>query len=208
MEDKRATRADWEGLKARLARARAALEHTGGDREAGLRRARILAERARAIAAEPPARDAGESIEVLEFALGAESYAVETSAVAEVQALKDYTPVPCAPEFVLGILNVRGRIVSVLDLRPFFGLPRVGLGNLNRAVLLRAGTMEFGILADAVRGARRVQLSDLQPPLPTHVGAREKYLRAIGRDGLLILDSAKLLSDPAIVVREHADHDP
>jgi len=169
------------------------------------READILAARARALS-EPEERAAPieDGFQVMEFALGREVYAVETAYVLEVHSLKEYTPLPCTPAFVLGILNVRGRIFSVLDIKVFFGIPRAGLTDLNKAILLRDGGMEFGILADAILSLRTLSRSDCQPPLPVHSGIREKYLKGITERGVLVLDAKKLLSDPAIIVREEA----
>lgn len=168
------------------------------------KREAILIARARAIAA-PAVEKSGEAeIDLLEFKLGRETYAVETGHVLEVHAVKDYTPVPCTPAFVLGILNVRGRIFSVLDIRAFFGIPAEGLTDLNKAILLKGKDMEFGLLADAILSVRRLPLSECRPPLPTHTGIREKYLRGVTGKGVIILDALKLLSDEAMVVREQA----
>ncbi len=62
----------------------------------------------------------GEHIEVLEFILAHERYAIETAWVQEVYPLRQLTPLPGTPAFVLGVVNVRGKIISVMDLRVFF----------------------------------------------------------------------------------------
>src|SRR5687768_2140813 len=82
--------------------------------------------RARAQALARPARHvplAEASLEVLEFRLAQERYALETRYVREVYPLKDLTRLPCTPPFVLGIVNVRGRITPVIDIKKFFDLP-------------------------------------------------------------------------------------
>ena len=79
---------------------------------------RILRERALALAAEPgETQTLAQSIEVVEFLLAHERYAVESAYVREVYPLENLTPLPCTPAFVLGIVNLRGEIVSVIDLR-------------------------------------------------------------------------------------------
>src|SRR5438105_2245634 len=84
----------------------------------------ILHARAQALARAPERASATEaSLDVLEFRLGKERYAVESRYVREIIPLKTLTPLPCTPSFVAGIVNVRGRIVAVLDLKKFFGLP-------------------------------------------------------------------------------------
>ena len=191
---------DWAEVRARLGAAQAAGEHawTPGADETG----RILRERALALAAEsgrPQTPD--QSIEVVEFLLAHERYAVETSHVREVYPLENLTPLPCTPAFVLGIVNLRGEIVSVIDLRKFFDLPQTGLPDLNKVIVLESGNMVFGILADAILGVRRIALAGIQPSLPTLTGIREKYLKGITPERTVVLDAGKLLADGEIVVQ-------
>ena len=159
----------------------------------------ILQARAKALAVEPPPPP-GAGFEVLEFILAREHYALEISWIREVYPLREYTPLPGTPAFVVGIIHVRGRIVSVLDLKKFFELQNVGLSDLNKVIVLADGAMEFGILADAVVGVRRILHGDLQPSLPTLTEIRAEYLMGITRQREVVLDGRKLLSDPAIVV--------
>ena len=192
---------DWAEVRARLEAAQAAGERawTPGAVETG----RILHERAVALAAEPArTQTLAESIEVLEFLLAHERYAVESSHVREVYPLENLMPLPCTPAFVLGIVNLRGEIVSVIDLRVFFDLPQTGLPDLNKVIVLESGNMVFGILADAILGARRLALAEIQPSLPTLTGIREKYLKGITPERTVVLDAAKLLADEGIVVQE------
>src|ERR1700726_1698325 len=97
----------------------------------------ILPARAHALARPPAHTPAAETmLDVLEFRLAQERYAIETRYVREVHPLKDLTPLPCTPPFVLGIVNVRGRIVPVFDLKKFFDLPDQGLTDLHRIILI------------------------------------------------------------------------
>ena len=192
---------DWAEVRARLDAAQAAGERawTPGADESR----RILRERALALAAEPDrTQTPAESIEVLEFLLAHEHYAVETCHVREVYPLENLTPLPCTPAFVLGIVNLRGEIVSVIDLRKFFDLPQTGLPDLNKVIVLESANMVFGMLADAILGVRRIALAGIQPSLPTLTGIREKYLKGITPERIVVLDAGKLLADEDIVVRE------
>ncbi|HMF47507.1 MAG TPA: chemotaxis protein CheW, partial [Candidatus Saccharimonadales bacterium] len=121
------------------------LQKTGEEKKKQLLKARAR-ELARDDAKE---KTAGESIEVVEFLLAYETYGIESAYVREICPLKDLTPVPCTPRFVLGIINVRGQIVSVIDMKKFFDLPDQGLTDLNKVLVLRNDRMEFGLLADA-----------------------------------------------------------
>ena len=192
---------DWAEVRARLDAAQAAGQRawTPGADETG----RILHERALALAAEPgETQTLDQSIEVVEFLLAHERYAVESSYVREVYPLENLTPLPCTPAFMLGIVNLRGEIVSVIDLRKFFDLPQTGLPDLNKVIVLESGNMVFGILADAILGVRRIPLAEIQPSLPTLTGIREKYLKGITPGRTVVLDAGKLLADEEIVVQE------
>jgi len=162
-------------------------------------RAAILEQRARRLAIEPPPPP-GPSFEALEFMLAREHYALETCWIREVFPLREYTILPGAPDFVLGIIHVRGRIVSVLDIKKFFELPSIGLSDLNKVIILGNHEMEFGILGDSILGVRRFARDDLQAALPTLSGIRADYLMGITRQREVVLDGLKLLTDPAIVI--------
>ena len=166
----------------------------------------VLRERARALA-RPPQRDAAAttSLEVLEFRLARESYALETRHVGEVLRLNDLTPLPCTPPFVRGIVNVRGRILPVLDIKKFFDLPEQGLTDLHRIILVHGNDLELGLLADVIVGVRIIPVGSLQPSLPTLTGIRAEYLKGVTAERLVVLDLARLLTDPKIIVHEEAE---
>jgi purine-binding chemotaxis protein CheW len=164
----------------------------------------ILKARARALMQKPgkPA-EPGDYLRVLEFSLAHERYALETSFVREVYPLKELTPLPGIPPFILGILNVRGQILSIIDLKRFFNLPEKGLSDLNKVIILRRGRLEVGLLADAVAGVRSVPLAEVQTTLPTLEALSPDYLRGITSQALIILDAEKILADPGLIV--HAE---
>lgn len=155
------------------------------------------------VLAQPMEKEAeSEFIEVVTFLLAYETYGIETSYVREVYPLKNLTPLPGTPAFVAGIVNVRGQVLSVVDIKKFFELPERGLTDLNKVIILSDGLMEFGILADSIVDVRRLPLAGMQATLPTLTGIRENYLKGIAADRMVILDAAKLLADSAIVVHE------
>ncbi len=200
----RKTAIDWREVERRLDAARAA-----GERASTLdpeETTRVLKARAEALARTPaPAESAGERIEIVEFVLAYENYAVETRYVREVYPLENLTPLPCTPAFVLGVVNLRGEILSVIDLKKFFELPEKGLTDLNKVIVLEAESMLFGILADAVLDVRRISVAEIQPSLPTLTGVREAYLKGVTAERTVILDAEKLLADERILVREQVD---
>jgi purine-binding chemotaxis protein CheW len=164
---------------------------------------RILNARAKALARQPKQEEAAtERLEVVEFLLAHERYGIELSYIGEVYPLKDLTRIPCAPSFVLGVMNVRGKILSVIDMRKFFDLPAKGLSDLNKVIIVHDNAMEFGILADAVIGVRILSLAHLLPSLPTLTDIRADYLKGVTEDRLALLDGGKILGDRNIVVHE------
>ena len=116
--------------------------------------------------------------------------------------LKEFTPLPGTPPFVFGIINFRGQILSIIDLKKFFELPEKGLTDLNRVIILHSKEMEFGILADAILGLRAIPIKAMQPSLPTLTGIRTAYLKGVTEDRMVILDGAKVLSDKKLIVHE------
>ena len=142
------------------------------------------------------------TIEIIEFTLAAESYGIESAFVREVYPLKDFTPLPGVPSFILGIVNVRGQILPVVDLKKFFKLPEKGLGELNKVIILRDERMEYGILADMVIGTKVIYGEEVLPVPPTVTGIGEEYLKGVTKENLIILNSEKLLSDKNIVVND------
>ncbi|MCL5035004.1 MAG: chemotaxis protein CheW [Bacteroidetes bacterium] len=201
---------DWNEVHRRMELAQASLGHTV-DPTPGEKK-RILKERAKVLAQEPKVEEQ-ECIEVVEFLLAYERYGVVSSYVREVYPLRDLTPVPCTPPFVLGIVNVRGQIISVIDIKKFFDIPEKGLTDLNKVIIIQPDSLSaetpmtsvsgpIGILADVILGVHSVALSQLQPSLPTLTGIREEYLMGVTTERVVILDARKLLSDKKIIVHE------
>jgi purine-binding chemotaxis protein CheW len=168
----------------------------------GRTRQQILEERAARLAAPPPKKSAEGSLDVVEFRVGPERYAVETGCVQEVFQSKVLTIVPGTPPFIAGIINVRGRMVSVVDIRGFFGLPPREGAEACRVLILHSPEMEFALLADEIVGVARIDAAGLQAVLPTLQGVRAEYLKGVTADRLVVLDAARMLSDPDLVVHE------
>jgi purine-binding chemotaxis protein CheW len=165
-----------------------------------------LKTRARALARNgEKEKSVGESIEVVEFLLAYERYGIESSYIREIHPLRELTAVPCTPPFVLGIINVRGEIVSVIDMKKFFDLPERGLTDMNKVIIVHDDRMEFGILADAILGVRSILREEIQPSPPTLTGIRAEYLQGVTREPLVVLDAAKMLSAKNLVVHDEME---
>jgi purine-binding chemotaxis protein CheW len=198
------TSISWSEILQRVETARETLER--GAAPSPKEKDATLKSRAQALARETEEDGAAlEFLDIIEFSLAAETYGIESAFVREVYPLKEFTPLPGTPPFVLGIVNVRGQILSVVDLKRFFGLPEKGLGQLNKAIIIRDDRMEFGILADAVLDARRIPLEAIQTAPPTVTGIGAGYLKGVTGGRVIILDAEKILGDEKVIVYQEAD---
>ena len=159
-----------------------------------------LRERTRQWACAEQAEAAQDQLEVLTFSLSNELYAIGSEHVAQVLPLNQYTPLPNTPAYVLGIVNVRGRIVSVLDLRVLFELPIGGLAECSFLLILHSAEMEFGLLIDCVLGIGQIQREALQKDVANLSGVRANYLLGVTCEQCTVLDGACLLGDPNLCV--------
>jgi purine-binding chemotaxis protein CheW len=156
-----------------------------------------------AMAKEPELkRETSSVIEIIEFTLAAERYGIESAYVREVYPLKDFTPLPGVIPYIFGVINVRGQILSVIDLKKFFNLPEKGLGDLNRVIILCDDQMEFGILADMVHSTQEIELEDIRNVPSTVTGIGEEYLKGVTKENLIVLNAKRLLCDKNIVVND------
>jgi purine-binding chemotaxis protein CheW len=191
---------DWAGFHQRLEASRAALaQKLNPSRE---EKQRTLRARARLLATHKREKAPLKSMDVVEFLLASEHYGIELSYIREIHPLSEFTALPCTPPFVLGLANVRGQVLSIIDIKKLFDLPEKGLTDLNKVIIVQANQMEVGILADAILGVRSIALHELHTSLPTLTGIREEYLKGITKDPLVVLDAGKILSDEKIIVDE------
>jgi purine-binding chemotaxis protein CheW len=167
---------------------------------------RILDERAKELAKQSSEIGSLEdTVEVVEFQLAYEKYAIESKYVSEVYPMSDFSLLPCTPPFVVGIMNLRGTILSLIDIRKFFGLQIKGMSNLNRVLVVKTDDLEMGLLADFIMGVKIISKEEIQPPLPTFSAIQTKYLKGVTKDPLIILDVEKIFSDPSIIVNDEPD---
>jgi purine-binding chemotaxis protein CheW len=198
---------DWAAIHARMERAEAALSEALNP--SPLRAKAIMDARARALAQVPaPAQPSGVRIDVVEFCLGRERYAIETCFVHEVIRFVDYTPVPEATESIIGVTNFRGTVLPVVDLCRLFNIPRQGLTDLSRLIVLGEKRIEFGILADEARGRTEISTADILPDLDDVSRISRIYLRGLTREALIILDGSALLARHGLPINENANRSP
>lgn len=130
------------------------------------------------------------------FGLGGVRYAVSIRSVLELDRLSPITPVPNTPEFVLGVTNVRGDVVSVLDLRRLLGMTPLARPETGRLIQVRPGgaVVRSGMLVDSILGMRAVRGNRLEPDpsADTRVGAVVDGLFPDKPEPLRVLNVGKL----------------
>jgi purine-binding chemotaxis protein CheW len=194
-----AGKTDWQEVRRRLDRLAAAAE--GAPALAPERARAVLEGRARALARVPPeAPDASAFLPVVTFTLAGERYAVEARYVREVVRPGEYTAVPGAPDFLVGVVNLRGDILAVFDLRKFFGLAPGAVTDLSRILVLGGDRAEFGVLADAAHEVRPLRAAELLEPPASVAGVGREYLRGVTEEALAVLDGLVLLRDSRLFI--------
>lgn len=164
---------------------------------------RILKERALVLQVEKKDTiDIGEKLKVLKFTLSDEQFGIDINFVKEVIFIKNLTPLPCTPDFILGIVNVRGKILSVIDIRKFLHIPTKGISNLNRVFIVHQNDLEFGIVADEILGNEIIPLNSLQSKLPVIIENTGDFIKGVTKERLIVLDIMHLMLDERIIVNE------
>ena len=171
----------------------------------------ILEERARLLARTTEKKeDNKETLEVQTFHLGTEYLGVPTAMVQEIQLLRghSWSRVSCAPSFIVGIVNLRGRIYSIMDLAAYWGLPSRPISEDSHILLVKGinrsdnKEIELTLLTDDCSEVQLIKVDELSPPPSTISAKVQDYLRGVTPDMMLVIDLEALLSDPGIVVAE------
>ena len=139
-----------------------------------------------------------EVLQWVTYRLGDETYGINVMQVQEVLRHTDIAPVPGAPEYVLGIINLRGNVVTVIDTRTRFGLEPAETTESTRIVIIESDEQVVGIMVDSV--AEVVYLRSSEIDGAPNVGTEEsvRFIQGVSnRDGelLILVDLNKLLSD-------------
>lgn len=145
---------------------------------------------------------AGDNEQYLTFMLAGEEYGVDILRVQEIKGWDRATRIPHTPDYVLGVINLRGTVVPILDLRRRFGLDTVAFGPTTVVIVLRAGSWQgectVGIVVDAVSEVYDVDADDLKPP-PEVCGSVDaifvKALATVEDKMLIFLDVDRLIGN-------------
>ena len=170
---------------------------------------RVLEERARALCRPLQVEDEpGETVELVVLSLGQERYGVDVSHVVEIQPLPNLTPVPGISPVWAGLVNLRGSLCPVLDLRRYLSMQAqdgVDGGNGDGKLVLVSGAgLSVGLLVDEVPGVRRVPAAEIGPALSAAPGGSSEIVRGLTADLVTVLDVEAMLRDRSLAVR----HEP
>ncbi len=144
----------------------------------------------------PEERDSKKILRVLVFSLGKENYCVDVRQAKEVMRMPEMTRVPNVPAFVLGVANLRGEIISILDMHYFFGLESQGKSQDVRIIVTDLTGEAVALRVDRVKDTIGIDEDDVQAPLATLKGRLAGYTRGqvkYGEDILIFLDLEKVL---------------
>ena len=133
----------------------------------------------------------------LTFALGEEEYGIEISYVTEIIGMQPVSTLPEVPEYIRGIVNLRGRIIPVIDMRLKFRKAAIDYTDRTCIVIINTGVFSVGLIVDRVAEVTVISDDQIAPPPNAATGIQNHYLKGIGKaDGnvKLLLDCEKLFS--------------
>ncbi|MDR3211303.1 MAG: chemotaxis protein CheW [Planctomycetota bacterium] len=125
----------------------------------------------------------------LTFHLGDEDYGLEIRHVTEIISIQKITDVPDLPDFVKGVINLRGQVIPTLDLRLRFGLPAKDYDERTCVIITRMNDIPVGIIVDTVNEVMNIPSETISPPPSVQKGAAHRFVEGLGRVG----DSVKIL---------------
>lgn len=137
-------------------------------------------------------------IQLVSFTLANEEFGIDIALVEEINRPTHITRVPNAPEFVVGVINLRGKVIPIIDLRKRFGMQSVEMDKSTRIIVVEVKSKTVGFIVDSVREVRRIPLSVIEPPPPLSSGVGAEYIKAVGNleDCLLILLNLEIILAP------------
>lgn len=136
-------------------------------------------------------------LQVVSFLLNEIHYAIDLAIVREIIYFKPTTPLPHAPSFIEGVLDLRGTVVPIIDLRKKLGVQSMASDENNHILVLRLGKNTIGLVVDQVEEVTHIIQDEIQEPHRIHDGPQTQYLKGILKDGdrlLFLLETDMLLT--------------
>ena len=162
---------------------------------------KVLEARARAIAKPLSQQQHELRDQYLRFRLGAvERYGIPYAYLEELLYVGNLARVPCTPAFISGVVNHRGELLTILDLKQFFRMPAVAMSDEARIIVVKHDGMRTGLLVDSVDGNEAYQDAEVSPPLSSEGVSNMEYVLGIHDGSVTLLNLKALLGDPALRV--------
>jgi len=139
-----------------------------------------------------------ELLQLVSFTIGQEEFGLNIQRIQEINRVVEITRVPNSPEFVIGVINLRGKVIPIIDLRRRFGFPPKESDKNTRIIVVELDNMVVGFIVDAVREVIRIPKSITEPPPPIIAGIGSEYIISVAKMEnrlLILLDIERLLRD-------------
>ncbi len=127
----------------------------------------------------------------LTFAISEEEYGIEISDVREIIGIQKITDVPEMPPYIKGVINLRGKIIPVMDVRIRFGLEEIDYNERTSIIVVNIQKTDVGLIVDTVSEVLDIPKSNIEPPSSVGNTSAEQYIKAFGK----VSDSVKILLD-------------
>ncbi|PWW06417.1 purine-binding chemotaxis protein CheW [Paenibacillus cellulosilyticus] len=150
-----------------------------------------------------------EELKVIVFALGQEEYGIEVDKVRTIERIQPITRVPKAPSFIKGVINLRGVVIPVIDLRGRFGLEETVTTENSRIIIVAANELEVGFIVDSANDVIDIDAESIDSPPEVVGGIKAKYLHGIAKIGekrlLVMLNLSEVLNRKEIMQLEQLE---
>jgi len=143
-----------------------------------------------------------EVLQFVTFTLNNEEYAVDILSVQEINRITEITKVPNSPAYVEGVVNLRGKVIPVINLRKKFGFEEKAIDDTSRIIIMDIQGITYGVIVDSVSEVLRVQSSTVQPAPPMSSNANSNLIRGLAKldDRLIILIDINSLIDASLQI--------
>jgi purine-binding chemotaxis protein CheW len=150
-----------------------------------------------------------EELKVIVFVLGQEEYGIEVEKVRTIERIQPITRVPKAPAFIKGVINLRGIVIPIIDLRGRFGLEETVMTDNSRIIIVAANELEVGFIVDSANDVIDIDADSIDTPPEVVGGIKAKYLHGIAKIGekrlLVMLNLSEVLNRKEIIQLEQLE---
>ena len=139
-----------------------------------------------------------ELLQLVSFNIGQEEFGLSIQSIQEINRMVEITRVPNSPEFVSGVINLRGKVIPIINLRKRFGFPPKESDRNTRIIVVELGEMVVGFIVDAVSEVLRIPKNITEPPPSIVAGIGSEYITAVAKLEnrlLILLDLERILKD-------------